>query len=148
MSMQTRTTAPAAVLITRLSRVIYRYVDEGELGMTMKQYGMLNYLRDFDGITQGKLGEAVGLDANTVVLLLNALEDRGFAVRERDPHDRRRHLVRITPAGTKALVRGDRAVAAVTEDVFGSLGADERAQLGALLAKTMGDDALEVTADG
>jgi hypothetical protein len=56
--------------------------------------------------------------------------------------------VRITPAGTKALVRGDRAVAAVTEDVFGSLDADERAQLGALLAKTMGDDALEVTADG
>jgi DNA-binding MarR family transcriptional regulator len=109
--MQTRTTAPAAVLITRLSRVIYRYVDEGELGMTMKQYGMLNYLRDFDGITQGKLGEAVGLDANTVVLLLNALEDRGFAVRERDPNDRRRHLVRITAAGTKALVRGDRRLA-------------------------------------
>ena len=148
MSMQTRTTAPAAVLITRISRVIYRYVDEGELGMTMKQYGMLNYLRDFDGITQGKLGEAVGLDANTVVLLLNALEDRGFAVRERDPNDRRRHLVRITAAGTKALVRGDRAVAAVADDVFGALGADERAQLGALLAKTMGDDALEVTADG
>jgi DNA-binding MarR family transcriptional regulator len=114
----------------------------------MKQYGMLNYLRDFDGITQGKLGEAVGLDANTVVLLLNALEDRGFAVRERDPNDRRRHLVRITAAGTKALVRGDRAVAAVADDVFGALGADERAQLGALLAKTMGDDALEVTADG
>ena len=69
-------------------------------------------------------------------------------MRERDPNDRRRHLVRITPAGTKALVRGDRAVAAVADDVFGSLDPDERAQLGALLAKTMGDDALEVTADG
>src|SRR4051812_38431535 len=148
MTMQTRTTAPAAVLITRLARSIYRLVDEGELGMTLKQFAMLNYLRDFDGTTQGALTDAMGLDANTVVLLLNALEDRGFAVRERDPNDRRRHIVRITPAGTKALVRGDRAVAAVTEDVFGSLGADERAQLGALLAKTLGDDALEVTADG
>src|SRR4051794_39102600 len=148
MSMQTRTAAPAAVLVTRLSRVIYRYVDEGELGMTMKQYGMLNYLRDFDGITQGKLGEAVGLDPNTVVLLLNALEDRGFAVRERDPGDRRRHLAPIPPAGTKALVRGDRAVAAAADAVFGSLDTEERAQLGALPAKTMGDDALEVTADG
>jgi DNA-binding MarR family transcriptional regulator len=148
MSMQTRTTAPAAVLITRLARVIYRYVDEEQLGMTMKQYGMLNYLRDFDGITQGKLGEAVGMDANMVVLLLNGLEERGYAVRERDPDDRRRHLVRITPSGVKALVRGDRAVEAVTDDVFASLGPEERAQLGSLLAKTMGEGALAVTADG
>ena len=148
MTMDTRTTAPAAVLITRLSRVIYRYVDENELGMTMKQYGMLNYLRDADGITQGKLGEVIGLDANTVVLLLNGLEEKGYAVRERDPDDRRRHLVRITPAGVKALVRGDRAVEAVTDDVFASLDPDERAQLGSLLAKTMGEGALAVTPDG
>jgi DNA-binding MarR family transcriptional regulator len=148
MSMETRITAPAAVLITRLSRVIYRYVDEGELGMTMKQYGMLNYLRDYDGVTQGQLGKATGLDANTVVLLLNGLEEKGFAVRERDPNDRRRHVVRVTPAGVKALSRGDRAVEAVTDDVFASLDPDERAQLGALLAKTMGDGALAVTPDG
>ncbi len=148
MHMETRTTASAAVLITRLSRVIYRYVDEGELGMTMKQYGMLNYLRDADGITQGKLGEMIGLDANTVVLLLNGLEEKGYAVRERDPDDRRRHLVRITRTGVKALVRGDRAVEAVTDDVFASLDPDERAQLGSLLAKTMGEGALAVTTDG
>ena len=148
MPMETRTTASAAVLITRLSRVIYRYVDEDELGMTMKQYGMLNYLRDADGITQGKLGEVIGLDANTVVLLLNGLEEKGYAMRERDPGDRRRHLVRITSAGVKALVRGDRAVEAVTDDVFASLDPDERAQLGSLLAKTMGEGALAVTPDG
>ena len=135
MSMQTRTTAPAAVLITRLARVIYRYVDEEQLGMTLKQFAMLNYLRDFDGTTQSALTKAMGLDANTVVLLLNALEDRGFAVRERDPNDRRRHIVRVTPAGTKALVRGP-------------LDEDERAALGGLLAKALGDGALAVTADG
>jgi DNA-binding MarR family transcriptional regulator len=148
MTMQTRTTAPAAVLITRVARSIYRYVDEGELGMTLKQFAMLNYLRDFDGTTQSALTDAMGLDANTVVLLLNALEDRGFAVRERDPNDRRRHIVRITPAGTKALVRGDRAVAAVTEDALGPLDEEERAALGRLLAKALGDGALAVTPDG
>jgi DNA-binding MarR family transcriptional regulator len=148
MSMQTRTTAPAAVLITRLARSIYRFVDEGELGMTLKQYAMLNYLRDFDGTTQSALTDAMGLDANTVVLLLNALEDRGFAVRERDPGDRRRHIVRITPAGTKALVRGDRAVEAVTDDALGLLDAEERAALGGLLAKALGAGALAVTPEG
>jgi DNA-binding MarR family transcriptional regulator len=148
MTMQTRTTAPAAVLITRLARSIYRYVDEGQLGMTLKQFAMLNYLRDFDGTTQSALTDAMGLDANTVVLLLNALEDRGFAVRERDPNDRRRHIVRITSAGTKALVRGDRAVEAVTGDALGPLDAEERAALGALLAKALGDGALAVTPEG
>jgi DNA-binding MarR family transcriptional regulator len=148
MSMKTRTTAPAAVLITRLSRVIYRYVDEGELGMTLKQYSMLNYLRDFDGTTQSALADIMCVDANMVVQLLNGLEDRGFAVRERDPNDRRRHIVRITPAGMKALVRGDRAVAAATDDTLGTLDADERAELGALLVKALGDGALEVTPDG
>ena len=148
MTMQTRTTAPAAVLITRLSRVIYRYVDEGELGMTLKQFSMLNYLRDFDGTTQSALADIMCVDANMVVQLLNGLEDRGFAVRERDPGDRRRHIVRITPAGTKALVRGDRAVAAATEQSLGALDAAERAELGDLLAKALGDGALEVTPDG
>ncbi|TML02751.1 MAG: winged helix-turn-helix transcriptional regulator [Actinobacteria bacterium] len=148
MSMKTRTTAPAVVLITRLSRVIYRYVDEGALGMTLKQFSMLNYLRDFDGTTQSALADIMCVDANMVVQLLNGLEDRGFAVRERDPNDRRRHIVRITPAGVKALVRGDRAVAAATEDALGALDADERAELGALLAKALGDGALEVSTDG
>ena len=99
-------------------------------------------------VLESKLGEVIGLDANTVVLLLNGLEEKGYAVRERDPNDRRRHLVRITPAGVKALVRGDRAVEAVTDDVFASLDPDERAQLGSLLAKTMGEGALAVTPDG
>ena len=47
------------------------------------------------------------VDANMVVHLLNSLEKRGFAVRERDPQDRRRHVVRITPAGTRALVKAE-----------------------------------------
>jgi hypothetical protein len=36
------------------------------------------------------------MDANNLVLLLNILERRGHAVRERDPNDRRRHVVNIT----------------------------------------------------
>ena len=86
--MKTRTTAPAVVLITRLSRVIYRYVDEGDLGMTLKQFSMLNYLRDFDGTTQSALADIMCVDANMVVQLLNGLEDRGS--RGRDARLRKR----------------------------------------------------------
>jgi DNA-binding MarR family transcriptional regulator len=148
MTMETRSTAAAIPLLMRLNRTIYRYVDEGHLGMTLKQFSMLNFLRDFDGSTQGHLADAMCVDANTVVLLLNALEERGFAVRERDPEDRRRHTVRITKSGLKALVSAERALENVTDDVLGSLDEDERTALRGLLAKALGDGALAVTADG
>jgi DNA-binding MarR family transcriptional regulator len=143
---QTRTTAGAIVLLTRLARSVYRHVDEDELGMRLKQYVMLSYLGESDGTTQRQLGDVMGIDANMVVLLLNALEERGFAVRERDREDRRRHIVRITPSGRKALVKAERALESVTDEALGRLDADERATLRTLLAKALGDGALAATA--
>jgi DNA-binding MarR family transcriptional regulator len=147
MKIQAGTTAGAVVLLTRLSRSVYRLVDEDQLGMKLKEFVMLNYLGDADGTTQGQLGEAMGIDANTVVLLLNGLEQRGFVVRERDPQDRRRHIVRITPAGRKALVRAERALESLTDEALGNLDADERTALRALLAKALGDGALAASAE-
>jgi DNA-binding MarR family transcriptional regulator len=144
----TRTTAGAVVLLTRLSRSVYRLVDEEQLGMRLKEFVMLSYLGESDGTTQRQLGDVMGIDANSVVLLLNGLEERGFAVRERDREDRRRHIVRITPTGRKALVRAERALESVTDEALGSLEGDERGTLRALLAKALGDGALAATADG
>jgi DNA-binding MarR family transcriptional regulator len=144
---QARTTAGAVVLLTRLSRSAYRLVDEQQLGMRLKEFVMLNYLGDTERATQRQLGDVMGIDANSVVLLLNGLEERGFALRERDPEDRRRHIVRITPAGRKALVRAERALESVTDEALGALSADERSALRALLAKALGDGALAATAD-
>src|SRR5262245_24360533 len=101
-----RTTAGAIVLLTRLARSVYRHVDEDALGMKYKQYVMLSVIGESEaGTTQRHLSTVMGIDANMVVLMLNALEEHGFAVRERDREDRRRHIVRITPAGRKAVVR-------------------------------------------
>lgn len=134
-----RTTAGTTVLLTRLARGVYRHLDEGELGMKYKQYVMLSVIGESDGTTQRQLSSVMGIDANMVVLMLNALEERGFAVRERDREDRRRHIVRITPAGRKAVVRAERALENVTDQLLGKLDAGERAQLRTLLAKALGD---------
>jgi DNA-binding MarR family transcriptional regulator len=142
----TRSTAGAVVLLTRLARSAYRLVDEQKLGMRLKEFVMLSYLGE--GTTQRELSDVMGIDANMVVLLLNGLEERGFAVRERDRDDRRRHIVRSTPAGRKALVRAEHAVESVTDEALGALDAEERAVLRALLTKALGDGALAATADG
>ena len=87
------------------------------------------FLRDHDGASQQALGEALCIDANNLVLLLNELEAAGFAERRRDPLDRRRHLVDITAAGPRALERAERAQQTIEDDVLGALDPDERATL-------------------
>jgi DNA-binding MarR family transcriptional regulator len=134
----TRTPAGAIVLLTRLARSAYRHVDEDMLGMRLKEFTALSALRDTDGRGQKELGEALLLDANNLVLLLNVLEARGHVVRERDPQDRRRHVVDITAQGRAALAAAEDAMERADADVLGRLSQKERAELRGLLAKALG----------
>ena len=77
------------------------------------------------------------LDPNNCVLLLNELEDAGFATRMRDPADRRRHLLELTDEGRRALEQAERAQDAIEDEVLGALSADERATLRSLLARAL-----------
>ncbi|HEY4278892.1 MAG TPA: MarR family winged helix-turn-helix transcriptional regulator [Conexibacter sp.] len=127
----------ASVLITRLSRQIYRVATEDVLGMRMKVFVTLNYLRDYSGITQQGLSDVIGIDANNCVLMLNATETLGYSRRVRDPRDRRRHIVEITPEGRDALKRAERGMESVEEDLLGPLSDEERATLRSLLARAL-----------
>ena len=79
------------VLLTRLAKQVYRRSSEELLGMHLRLLMALSYVRDHDGCPQQELAEALCMDANNVVLLLNELEELGYVTRLRDPSDRRRH---------------------------------------------------------
>jgi DNA-binding MarR family transcriptional regulator len=97
----------------------------------------LAYLRDHEDASQQALTQALMLDSNSCVLLLNELEASGFAERRRDPDDRRRHIVALTPAGRQALERAERAQESIEDDVLANLGPGERVTLKALLARAL-----------
>ena len=83
------------------------------------------------------------LDPNNCVLMLNDLEDAGHVERRRDPADRRRHIVEMTPAGHKAMLAAERAMESLEDDVLGALEPDERDVLRELLARAVaGEPAL------
>ena len=126
-----------AVLLTQLARVVYRRTPEPVLGMRLKEFVALSLLRDHGAAPQQAMGEAMCLDPNNLVLLLNDLEMAGHALRRRDPVDRRRHIVDITPKGVRALQRAERGLESVEDDVLAALGPGERAELRALLAKAL-----------
>jgi DNA-binding MarR family transcriptional regulator len=125
------------VLAIRLARTTYKLATEDVLGMRLKQYLALSTLSQAPGMSQAKLGEALHLDANNTVLMLNDLEAEGWAERRRDPDDRRRHTVELTAAGRKALTRAERSVDALEDGVLEHLGEDERATLRELLARAV-----------
>jgi DNA-binding MarR family transcriptional regulator len=70
--------------------------------------------------------------------LLDALEADGLILRPRDPRDRRRHLVGLTPAGQKRLVQAKRAVAQAEQELLAPLDTSERDQLHGFLKRLAG----------
>jgi DNA-binding MarR family transcriptional regulator len=127
------------VLLTRLSRLVYRRATEDVLGMRLKQFVALNYLHHMPGVGQRQLGDLLMLDANNCVLLLNDIEAAGWAERRRDPDDRRRHIVEITDSGREALFRAEIALDGLEDEVLGALSPDERETLRDLLGRVIAD---------
>jgi DNA-binding MarR family transcriptional regulator len=124
-------------LITQLGRVIYRRATEDVIGMRLKQLIALDHLRDNRSCLQQGLGQMLMLDANNCVLLLNDLDEAGYLERRRDPKDRRRHIVEITPAGLRALEDAEAKLEALEDEVLVNLDAADRAQLHGLLNKAL-----------
>jgi DNA-binding MarR family transcriptional regulator len=127
------------VLVIRLSRLVYRRATEELLGMRLKQFIALTHLSNTPGVSQKQLGEALHLDPNNTVLMLNDLEAAGWAERRRDPEDRRRHTVELTAGGRKALARAERALDSLEGEVLEALSPDERATLRELLVRAVAD---------
>jgi MarR family transcriptional regulator, temperature-dependent positive regulator of motility len=140
--METASLAGTMSLLTRLSRVVYRRATPELLGLKLKEWVALVHLRDCGTrATQQGLAHTLMLDANNCVILLNGLEQDGLIERTRDPEDRRRHIVAITPEGLHALAKAERQLEMLQDDVLGNLTESERDELRGLLAKALHDHA-------
>jgi DNA-binding MarR family transcriptional regulator len=124
-------------LLSQLNRVVYRRATEDVIGMKLKQLITLELLVKNEGCLQQELGATLMVDPNNCVLLLNDLDERGYVERQRDPKDRRRHIVVITASGQKALAKAEAKLEALEGEVLVNLEPAEREQLRELLAKAM-----------
>jgi len=104
-------------------------------GLHPYHYAIMLVLDEGSADTQGSIADALCYDRGQLVGLLDELQEQGLVERQRDPNDRRRHIVRMTSEGTKAL-RRLRALARRNEDEFlEPLSEEERAQLHMLLMR-------------
>jgi DNA-binding MarR family transcriptional regulator len=98
-----------------------------------RQFQILGLLHDHGGLAQGELIQEMGVAPSILVTLLNPLEADGLVTRDRDPADRRRHLVTLTDAGEQHLVSASRAQKETEDALFASLDQDQREHLRTLL---------------
>ena len=145
MTARTDTTTPAGILdehrsspgllLALLGQEAMRRLRAAHTAHDLKprQFQILGLLHDHGGLAQGELIKEIGVAPSILVTLLNPLEADGLVTRERDPDDRRRHLVALTPAGERHLASASRAQNEAEDTLFASLDNGQREQLRAVL---------------
>ena len=113
-------------------RTMAAYADTG---LHPYHYAVLVVLDEGSRETQGSIADALGYDRGQLVGLLDELEEQKLVERKRDPNDRRRHLVSLTPEGKKALRRLRALRVKLDDDFLEPLAEAERATLHSLLLR-------------
>ena len=125
----------SAFLIKRLGMMIKESAQDAlePTGLTPQHHAVLSLLDEGMRDSQGEIADTLGYDRSHLVGLLDELEEKGFAERRRDPGDRRRQLVSLTPSGQDALGRMRAIAKKVEKEFLAPLDAEQRQTLHALL---------------
>jgi DNA-binding MarR family transcriptional regulator len=98
------------------------------VGLTALQYTALTVLEQHPDLTAAHLARHSFVTAQSAADMVTALLDRGFIERHRDPADRRRLVMALTPEGSRLLDRLRPEVAEIEARMLARLSpADARA---------------------
>jgi DNA-binding MarR family transcriptional regulator len=106
-----------------------------ELGLTPGELSVLVVIAHNQGLTQSQICAALGILRANFTPLLHELEDRGLAIREVLPADRRSNTLRLTPLGRDVVSRALASHERLEKRITACLGAAGRSQLVELLQK-------------
>ena len=97
-----------------------------QFGIRSGLFSSLSLIEANPGLSQQELSGTVGLDKSITVQIVDELEKRGWARRERSTVDRRRHALFILPEGAAFLDQLFAIMADVETEVLAQLSPDER----------------------
>lgn len=132
--------AKSGFLMVRLGMAFkVRAIQELEAaGFSQYHYSVLAVLGEQPRKTQASVADALGVDPSQLVGILDALEERGLIARQRDQDDRRRHVVTLTAAGRRQLVRLRVTFERLEDELLSPLDVGSRNTLHTLLLRLAG----------
>jgi len=124
-------------LVKQLELSVRARLDElmRPVGLTALQYTALTVLERHGDISSAQLARNSFVTAQTMADMVLILEDRGLIERHRDPHDKRRLLMALTPEGRAILEERRPHVAAIEKQMTGALSTSDTALLRRFLAE-------------
>ena len=124
-------------LVKQLELSVRARLDElmRPVGLTALQYTALTVLERHGDISSAQLARNSFVTAQTMADMVLILEDRGLIERHRDPNDKRRLLLALTPAGREILDDRRPHVAAIEKQMTGALSTSDTALLRRFLAE-------------
>ncbi|MFF2154938.1 MarR family winged helix-turn-helix transcriptional regulator [Paenibacillus chitinolyticus] len=80
--------------------VMFHQLISEKLGLNATDHKCLDFLNRTGPVTAGQLAQLTGLTTGAVTSVIDRLEKAGYVVRDKDPNDRRRVVVKPAPEGT------------------------------------------------
>lgn len=108
-----------------------------DLQISGREYATLRIVDARPHLWQSEIAQALGLDRTTVTYLVDGLEKRGWLSRQRDPADRRAHVITLTEAGRSALAEIQPLALAAMDTMLAPLAEAEQEQLRRLLQRLL-----------
>lgn len=105
------------VMLRNTIRVIAAEMERLQLGITVPQAGILDFLASHDEAVQTDLAQHFAKDKSVMLRAIDEMEKAGWIERQMDPVDRRRKKLVVTKAGQAILKK----VVQVRTKVFGQL---------------------------
>lgn len=135
-------------VLTKLARHGQRLTQESiaSHGLLLPHFSVLTTLDGLGPLAQHELADQLGLNRSHLVHYVDELENREAIRRERDPEDRRRQVVSLTPAGRTLLTQLRTPINEVQERFLAVLSEPERETLMELLTRLL--EHADETADG
>ena len=124
-------------LMHQLLRRGRRMAEASPTGPQLPRLMVLASIDEFGPHSQRDLCRRLGVDPSDMVAIIDRLEADGHAVRERDPADRRRHAIAITPAGRTWMLETSDGLSERVATFLPGLDEADREQLVTLLRRAL-----------
>ena len=109
----------------RLKQFIASKLRQMDVPLTPEQFMLIDLLWNQGEMTQQQLADQMQKDKNSVTKLVDAIERKGFVVRQQNPHDRRANTLVLTEKANQLKPGAKQKGISILDEILDGISEDE-----------------------